>query len=334
MADKWRQFAFALGAALCICACTSTTHTSPGMLVRLADGRRLNMNCSGRGSPTVILEGGFAATSEGWDKVQPTIARTTRVCSYDRAGYGLSDPGPAPRDGLAVATDLDHAVQRARIKGPYVLVGHSAGALYMRLFSDLRWKDVVGMVLVDPSVEHQDKRFAARFGPGAGGLGPLRARAIRCLTAAEEGTLPSLDPALAACTPQQTSDHPVDRTQTAQSRLEATFSTEISELDTLWGSTSDEIDAGRKTYGDMPLIVLTADGTYAGAPPAARGAVEALWRSLHQELAARSTRGREQVVARSSHLMMKDRPDAICAAIEEIIAENRDSRFQVHPAVP
>src|ERR1700739_629823 len=70
-------------------------------MVRLPDGRRLALRCSGQGSPTVLLESGSAGASLGWSKVQPTIAQTTRVCSYDRAGYGLSDPGPPPRDGAA-----------------------------------------------------------------------------------------------------------------------------------------------------------------------------------------------------------------------------------------
>jgi pimeloyl-ACP methyl ester carboxylesterase len=292
----------------------------PGVFVRLADGRRLYLRCSGDGAPTVLLEGGFAATSLAWVRVQPLVARTTRVCSYDRAGYGLSDPGPMPRDGLAVARDLEQALRRARVHGPFVLVGHSSGALYMRLFADRRPRDVVGMILVDPSIPHQDQRVAPFFGPDAGSLAPLRARAERCLAAAEAGALPSPDPALLVCTPRAAAGHPqVDPVQMASATRADNWRTQISELDTLWGPTSDEVDAGRKTYGDMPLIVLTAGGADAPPPSEARRAATAVMSRLHAEIAAQSTRGVERLVTGSTHMMMFDRPDAICAAIDEVV---------------
>ena len=317
--------AFALAVSTLVSACQARPPAlAPATrnLVRLADGRRLNLNCSGEGSPTVILEGGYGATSEAWVRIQPAVAETTRVCSYDRAGYGLSDPGPLPRDGLAIATDLDHLLWHANIRGPFIVVGHSAGALYVRLFANLRPHDVVGMVLVDPSVEHQDQRFAKVFGPGAGSVAPLRARALRCLLAAQKQQLSSTDPQLVACNATPKTSPANNQNQTPNS-LEP-WQTEISELDTLWGATSDEIDAGRKSYADMPLIVLTADGTYAKAPqPAATEAAQLWWR-LHSELAAKSTRGSNQLVTNSSHLMMFDRADAIIAAIRSVIAQTRE----------
>jgi pimeloyl-ACP methyl ester carboxylesterase len=304
-------------------AADATAH--PGRLVRLPDGRRLNFRCAGRGAPTVLFEGGFAATSLAWYKVQPRVARTHRTCSYDRAGYGFSDPGPFPRDGAAVAKDLDDGLRAARINGPFVLVGHSAGALYLRLFADRRPRDVVGMVLADPSVEHQDQRFAAVFGPGAGGLEALRTRASACLAAAKAGALPSKDAALARCTPRPQPKQPpsVSAARMAEAVRPSTWSTQLSELDSLWGATSNEVAAGRAPGDAMPLIVLTADGTYAGVPAADRATLDGLWRSLHQEIAHRSSRGVERLVTGSSHMMMLDQPDAIVTAIAEVIAETK-----------
>ncbi len=291
-------------------------------LIRLADGRHINLNCSGSGAPTVLLEGGFAATSRAWVKVQPAVARKTRVCAYDRAGYGLSDEGPLPRDGAAIARDLDETLRRARISGPFVVVGHSAGGLYMRLFSDLRPRDVVGMVLVDPSVEHQDQRLATIFGPGAGSLAPQRARATRCLAAAERHALPSSDPSLKACTPAPRPGDAGDA-DLNNALQPANWRTQISEADTLWSATSDEVDAGRSSYGDMPLVVLTADDTYANVPPAARKVLDVVWVRLHDEIAARSSRGSSRLISGSSHMMMFDRPDAIETAIDDVIAAGR-----------
>lgn len=297
----------------------------PGKLVRLPDGRKLNFRCAGHGGPTVLFESGFAATSLAWYKVRPEVARRYRACAYDRAGYGFSDLGPLPRDGAAVAKDLDDGLRAAHIDGPFILVGHSAGGLYLRLFADRRPGQIAGMVLADPSAEHQDQRFAAVFGPGTGGLGALRARAAACLAAARRGDLPSTDPSLAPCTPTPQPNQPpaVAAARLAEAERPATWITQLSELDSLWGATSTEVDAGRATYGDMPLVVLTADGTYAGNPAAARPAIDGLWRTLHQEIAHRSTRGVERLVTRSSHLMMLDQPMAIIQAIDEVAGEDR-----------
>ena len=288
----------------------------PGRLVRLADGRRINFRCTGAGAPTVLLESGWAASSTLWYKVQPLAARHQRVCSYDRAGYGFSDPGPMPRDGAAVTRDLSQALDAAGIKGPLVMVGHSAGGLYVRMFADARPRDVVGMVLVDPSVPHQDERFEAVFGGHGDPLAGMKARAAKCLAAAKAGALPSLDPALAACEARASAS----TAEKAQATAASTYETQLSELDTLFTTTSDEVDAGRATLGDMPLVVLTADGDYASASPRAREALNAVWGSLHRQIASLSLRGSAQLVAGTSHMMMFDRPDAIVQAIEEVSA--------------
>ena len=315
-----------LGAALA-CACCSAhvertrptapaERDAPGLLVRLEDGRRINLRCDGSGSPTVILEGGFAADSHAWDKVEPQIARFTRVCAYDRAGYGFSDMGPLPRDGASVARDLDGALRSARIDAPFVLVGHSVGALYARIFADRRPSAVVGMVLVDPAPDHEDLRLAAVGGPGAGSLAALRDRPARCLTEADQGALPSKDPSLAACLVGPAS----------LSRRRDSWLTQISELDTLWGMTSDEVAAGRGSYGDMPLVVLTADGTFSDAPEPPRASLNALWLRIHQQIAGLSAHGRSRLVAHSSHMMILDRPDAIVQAIQDVVRQARVRR--------
>ena len=316
--------------ALAVAAGLPAWAAPEGRLVRLPDGRRIYLQCMGQGAPTVLFEGGYLADSGAWFKVQPQVARITRACAYDRAGYGRSDPGPLPRDGKAVARDLDQALRAGRIDGPFVLVGHSAGGLYGQLFADRRPRQVVGMVLSDPSAEYQDKRFAAVFGPGAGSTEPLRARDAACLEAAEHGKLPSTEPALAACTPKPRPPNALggqseasQAAALAQALKVSRWRTAVSELETLWTLTSDEVARGQTTYGAMPLIVLTADGTNAGTPPAARAAVDGLWRQLHRETAAKSSRGEERLVTGSSHMMMLDRPDAIVQAVTEVVQAAR-----------
>jgi pimeloyl-ACP methyl ester carboxylesterase len=292
--------------ALAAAACTLAQEPS---LVRLPDGRRINLECAGRGAPTVLLESGFGATAGAWSKVQPVLARKTRVCAYDRAGYGFSDPGPLPRDGAAIARDLDAVLRAAGIDGPFVVVGHSAGGLYVRIFDALRPADVVGMVLVDPSVDHQDKQFSM-FGRGAASLEAPEAAIQRCLDLAQAGSHTAPDAQTGRCY------------DAAGKLLPAgLWRTELSELQTLWGPTSDEVVSGRTFYGDLPLIVLTASGTYKSGPGPARQAVSARWEDLHRAIAALSTRGEHRLVERSSHLIMIDRPDAVIQAVEDVIKQ-------------
>ena len=295
----------------------------PGLVVRLPDGRAINFRCSGAGAPTVILEGGWAANSLAWNGVRARMSDRRRVCAYDRAGAGFSDPGPEPRDGAAIARDLDLALRAARIHGPFILVGHSAGGLYIRLLANRRPKDVAGFVFVDPSVEYQDQRINEMFGPGAASLAGLRQRTQACLVAAEARALPSTDPKLASCTTPANPSLPpsVNAEALVEAQRPDTWRTQLSELDSLWTSTSDDIAHGPATYGDLPLIVLTADGNGPSAHHPVNSGPAPFWVRLHQELAARSRRGVQTTVSGTSHLMMMDRPDAIVAAINTVIDE-------------
>jgi pimeloyl-ACP methyl ester carboxylesterase len=120
----------------------------PGRLVDVG-GYRLHIHCGGTGSPSVVLESGIAASSLSWGLVQPEVARFTRVCSYDRAGLGWSDPAPSPRTCARIAGELDRLLLSAGIPGPYVLVGHSFGGFVVRHYATLYPGKVAGMVLVD-----------------------------------------------------------------------------------------------------------------------------------------------------------------------------------------
>ena len=139
-------------------AVDAARYPAPGKLVDIG-GYQLHINCTGTGSPTVILDAGLGGSSLDWSKVQPAVARFTRVCSYDRAGYGWSQSGPGPRTSQQIVTELHLLLAKAKINGPYVLVGHSAGGLNMRLYAYRYPADVVGMVLLDATSEHQFAPF-------------------------------------------------------------------------------------------------------------------------------------------------------------------------------
>src|SRR6185503_15925025 len=124
------------------------TYPPPGQLVDVG-GYRLHIDCMGEGSPTVILDHVGAASSAQWGLVQPDIAKTTRVCAYDRAGFGWSEPGPARRDGQQMAHELHVLLHKAGIAGPYVLVGHSWGGLITHIFAAAYRDEVAGIAWVE-----------------------------------------------------------------------------------------------------------------------------------------------------------------------------------------
>ena len=139
-----------------------------------AGGHPLRMYISGSGNPTVVFETGGSPADGGplevWEKVQPAVSRFTRTVSYDRAGCGLSAPGPKPRDARQVARELHTALQNAHVPPPYLLVGHSFGGPLNRVFAAMYPDDVCGMVLVDPTQEEaiwwdraHDTNYVARF---------------------------------------------------------------------------------------------------------------------------------------------------------------------------
>src|SRR6266487_6611034 len=117
-------------------------------------GRSLNLYCSGEGSPAVVFDSGGGMPGYSWLLVQPAVAKLTRACWYDRAGYGWSDPAPAPHGSDAIAKDLHELLRAGGVAAPYVLVGHSFGGFNVRMYDHLYAADVAGLVLVDPS--HED----------------------------------------------------------------------------------------------------------------------------------------------------------------------------------
>ena len=128
-------------------------------------GYRLRIERAGHGTPTVVMDAGLCQIMRSWDRVAPEVAKFTRVVTYNRAGLGGSDVGPVPRTSQHNVDELEKLLNKARIPGPYVLVGHSFGGLNVRLYASQHHDQVVGIVLVDASYEEQYGRFAALKSP-------------------------------------------------------------------------------------------------------------------------------------------------------------------------
>jgi len=132
-------------------------YPAPGQMIDVG-GRQLHIYCTGAntdGSPTVILETGLGSTSAAWAFVQPEVAKSTRVCSYDRAGMGWSELSPATRDAEHIAQELHTLLKNAKVPSPFVLVGWSYGGLYVREYVGQYSEEVAGLVLLDSS--HPDQ---------------------------------------------------------------------------------------------------------------------------------------------------------------------------------
>ena len=129
------------------------TPRPPGRLVDI-EAHRLHLHCAGDGAPTVF-DATLAACSLSWSRVQPSIARVTRACAYDRAGFGWSEGGLMPRTAGRIADELHQLLEIAAVPGPYILVGHSYGGLVMRVFAARHAAAVAGLVLIEPAIPEE-----------------------------------------------------------------------------------------------------------------------------------------------------------------------------------
>ncbi len=302
-------------------------YAAPAQRVDIGAGRHLNLRCSGSGTPTVVLDIGLGLSSLAWRAVQPALARITRTCSYDRAGFGFSDPGPLPRSARSEADDLHALLHAADIAPPLLLVGHSLGSYIARVYASRHPDEVAGLVLIDlPAGDFDEYAPAvaalhARMNREDLEYGPYR----RCAKAAREGALDDPADRVADCLPAADPRFS-DRLNAALRGLAARpayWDALIAEKQAWVDATPAAIAAAGRDYGDLPLWVLAADGSNAYLPPDLRKQVDAAWQASYARLAAYSTRGRVIQVARSSHNMFDDRPDAIVDAVTDLLGELR-----------
>jgi pimeloyl-ACP methyl ester carboxylesterase len=293
---------------------------APGRLVGVSGGRRIQLDCRGRGSPTVVLESGLDTFgSLAWASVHDSIAKTTRVCAYSRAGIMWSDPSTTPFSVSSVARDLHQALIASGESAPWVMVGHSLGGPYIMAFTKLYDAEVRGLVFVDATHPDQFARFRDATGqslmptPGVLRLGAALAwsgliRAIRTPPAPPSWPL-AIDRVAPAFLPSS-----IDELRRETEAIPAT----LAEAGTV------------RELGDRPLVVLTAGREHRpeelramGLTPADGARLLAASVALHENQATWSRRARHEIVPDASHYIQFDRPDVVIAAVREVAGKIR-----------
>jgi pimeloyl-ACP methyl ester carboxylesterase len=307
-------------------------YLQPAERVRVDADRRLNLVCMGKGSPTVVFESGAGGTAADWRKVQPEVARFTRACAYDRAGYGFSDPADRPSDGANAVEDLRRLLQRARIGGPIVLVGHSVGGLYAELFAGTYPGDIAGLVLVDPTGLDDFGLVSQIISDDE--LKQQRANALKrnanyahCLELARRGEAPVAPGG--QCAPGPTGVPELTRVVRDQHGEAKYWEAYRSEMSNFYPSDypasgdsviTSQVRAHPMRLGDKPLIYLKTPGR---TPPGARGDwLRSASLSSAKRLVTASRRGKV-VEVDSGHYIQLEHPDVVVAAVREAVDASR-----------
>lgn len=254
-----------------------------------------------------------------WGLVQPAIAKRTQACAYDRAGLGFSDPANRESSSANIVDDLHRLLQGASINPPFVLVGHSYGGMSMRLYADLYFADVAGMVLVDPSTRDlSPPRDALPLGAAvkmAQDDGVTEGLAQACISAAETGFVKD-STIYRECVSEGSNPRYSDDINAVYIRLEQTpgfWKAWMSEKIAIDSSSADQVRSARRDYGSLPLVVLTQSEAIGPDPKEDR------WVKAHDEIASLSTVGVNRIVPDASHMIMLDQPQAVIDAVDDVL---------------
>jgi pimeloyl-ACP methyl ester carboxylesterase len=326
----------------------SATYPPPGKLVNIG-GRLLHLNCAGKRNPTIVTESGAGDFSFDWGSVQPAVARFARICTYDRAGYAWSEPGPTPRTMHQIALELHTALLKAGIRGPYILVGHSLGGAIVRTYAGQYPREVAGMVLVDAVHEEglisitdrttkREKIVRWRELSRGRQVPPVQEKTVQPLTS------PNPQGGRASSSTQSPLEAPYDKLPLTAQQMRVWAKSQphynparFSEFDFL----PEELDglysqrqSNKRPLGRLPLIVLTpAVSTYEGADEQTKERLDEDHKRLQANLLSLSSNSKQIIARNSGHHIQIDEPGLAVNAIREVFeAARRRIRLKAVPA--
>ena len=271
------------------------------------------ISCVGQGNPTVILEAGLGDSSLIWTYVQPEIAKTNLVCSYDRAGYGWSEAGSYPRTALNEVQELHTLLANANVTGPFVMVGHSLGGVNVRVYAHQYPDEVAGMVLVDSA--HEDQTLFPEIQKineqGLKQLALLKFLSYSGLMALAPQNIPN--PGL----PEDV--YAQYQAISASNKNNDTYAAEM----TVGNDNFAEVRLLHITsFGNMPLIVLS-QGRWNAIPFITEAESQRsweMWQEMQSRLVSLSSESRQVIAEQSEHYIQIDQPDLVINAIRELVA--------------
>jgi pimeloyl-ACP methyl ester carboxylesterase len=291
-------------------AADAKAYPMPGQLIDV-DGHRLHLSCTGSGTPTVVLEPGAGEMSSNLGWIAPAVARNARVCVYDRAGRGWSEPADTAQDGAQIATDLHTLLQRGHVPGPYVLAGHSFGGLYVLTFAARYPDEVAGMVLVDSTAPASAANPAAAS-PGHGGASDGMSRVAALVSTAARLGLGRLYAQSAFGSLPPRSRDEVRASDATPSTLRSTIDEYVQ------ATSSTEEAAALRDFADKPLIVLTAGSGH-----------DAAWSAAQNHLATLSTNSVHRTIDGATHedlIANQENAAATTQAILDVVSSVRSPR--------
>ncbi|MFP5207809.1 MAG: alpha/beta fold hydrolase [Acidobacteriota bacterium] len=299
------------------------SHNLPPGKIYVVGGYRMHLDCTGSGSPTLVLDAGLGNDSLVWGGVQPVLSKTTRVCSYDRAGFGWSAARPGPRDADHIASELHELLMQAQVTGPIVLMGHSIAGLYIRDYASRYPADVVGMVFVDSSMPLQNRTPIIGMQIPTGRQGRERTLLIEALYGAG---IPRL---LGQCSRAFKGFAPHASMLLDEDICDIRVNAIDAELSSIDQSGMETVHTG--PYGEMPILIFShdSDRTLPKAKPRTWMVErESAWNGMQERLKRLSKRSRRIIALDSSHYIQLDRPGLIEREVSLFIEQIRDTAPQ------